>query len=163
MSIATKEGLSPRDIPGTHDQDALDQLREVTSRGPSHHQVLQIFPDPPEGPTRPSVIRIPRLGEAGVGCPYYLIRGRIPSPYTTITSGSPCVTPSLLKRKLPVPSPALIITLSQWGYQLNMNRAPLGHYKCTAHIIAVWFYSLKKLHVSISSNPHSSSWAFFCH
>ena len=70
-SVCLEESLRPRGVLGRHDQDSLGRLWEVALRGPSHHQTIQVAPDPLEGATRPSAIRIPRMGDSGVGLPQF--------------------------------------------------------------------------------------------
>ena len=70
-AVAPEEGLRPRDVPERNDQDSLCRLREVALRGPSHHKVIQVLPDPLKGAACPSVIRIPGLGDARVGFPQF--------------------------------------------------------------------------------------------
>ena len=77
---ALEEGLCLRDVPGRHNQDALGWLWEVALWGPSHHQIIQVTPDPLKGAARPSVIHIPFLGDSGLGLPQLCMKGRITSP-----------------------------------------------------------------------------------
>ena len=72
------------------------------------------------------------------------------------------VTPSLLWNKWPISLPALTTRLAQWQYQLNSNRATLGHSWCTIHSMSVRLSSLNALRVSIRRKPQSSSWTCYC-
>ena len=62
-----EEGLHLRGVPGRHNQDALGRLQELSLRGTSHHQVIQVSPDPLKDAARPRIIRVPGLGDAWVG------------------------------------------------------------------------------------------------
>ena len=87
-----------------------------------------------------------------------LMRGRTPIPYAIMARGSPWVTPSLIYKKLPEPSPVSRTTsVAQWWYQLNVNFTQLGHSCRTTHNMAVRFSLLKEYHASMMRNPQSSS------
>ena len=62
-----EEGLHARDVLCRHNKDALDNIREVSLRGVSHHQVLKMSSDSLRGPSCPSVICKPWLSDSGVG------------------------------------------------------------------------------------------------
>ena len=73
-------------------------------------------------------------------------------PYAIITRGSPCVTPSLLHRKLAVPFPFRNTSDDQWRWQLNTKRA-LNVHKCLIfHITPSWLISLNAFFASTSKN-----------
>ena len=56
-----------------------------------------------------------------------LLRGSTLITYSIMSRGSPWVTPSLLCKKWPEPSPVSCATsVAQWQYQLNLNCAPLA-------------------------------------
>ena len=82
-------------------------------------------------------------------------------PCAIMARGSPWVTPSLLCKKWPDPSPVSLTTsVAQWRYHLNVNCAPLGHSCRTAQSMAVRFSSLNAFRASMRRKPQSSS--FLC-
>ena len=94
--ISHEEGLCLWYVPGRHDQDTIGCLQEVDTQGPSHNQVIKVTTDSLEGATRPSVIRIPGLCDAGVGLPQLLDDGEDPQPISHhlqwISLGQPLLT-----------------------------------------------------------------------
>ena len=131
------EGLRPQDVPWRHDQDALGFIWEISPCGPFQHKVIQLLASAIESASRPGVISIIWMSNAGVGRPEISDKGGIPRPYIILARGSPWDTPSLMLRKWPVPSPSLITRVSQWQTQLNENLSPLGHSCCNTHNIFV--------------------------
>ena len=84
-----------------------------------------------------------------------LISGRMPIPYAIIAIGYPCVTPSLLCRKLDIPFPFRKTIDDQWWYQLKIKRAPDGHKCLTVHSITTRLILLNTFFASTGKNPQS--------
>ena len=85
------------------------------------------------------------------------MRGRIMMPQPAIANGSPCVTPSLLRTTIAMPSLLRTINMLQCRYELKTNRAPEGQRCRTVQSITTRLPSLKAFRASTNRNPHCSS------
>ena len=85
-----------------------------------------------------------------------LISGRMPITQAIIVRWSPCVTPSLLCRKLAVPFLLQKTNDDQWRYQFKKKRALDGHKWRTVHSIMILLFLLNAYFESLSKKPQSS-------
>ena len=80
----------------------------------------------------------------------------MPIPYVIVARGTPCVTPSLLCRKLAIIFPFRKTSDDQRQYQLKTKRYPDGHKCWTVHSIPTQLISLKALLSSTNKTPQFS-------